>query len=58
MTIDGAGLNMTVVSYEDRMHFGIVADRGTVPDVEVIADYLEAAMADYVNLAAAKGKAA
>ena len=58
VTIDGAGLNLTVVSYEDRMHFGIVADRGTVPDVEVIADYLETAMAEYVELAAAQGQAA
>ena len=58
VTIDGAGLNLTVVSYEDRMHFGIVADRGTVPDVDVIADYLETAMAEYVALAAAHGQAA
>jgi diacylglycerol O-acyltransferase / wax synthase len=31
--VDGVGLNMTVMSYLDRVDFGIVADRDQLPDV-------------------------
>jgi diacylglycerol O-acyltransferase / wax synthase len=34
---DGLGLNITVISYLGQMHFGLVADRATVPDVDVMA---------------------
>lgn len=37
---DGQGLNMTVMSYEDGMHFGLVADRDLVPDLDRLAGYL------------------
>ena len=37
---DGQGLNVTVMSYEDGMHFGVIADRELVPDVDRIAGYL------------------
>ena len=37
---DGQGLNMTVMSYEDGMHFGLIADRELVPDLDRLAGYL------------------
>jgi hypothetical protein len=35
---DGLGLNITVVSYLDRMDFGFIADRDLIPDVWDLAD--------------------
>ncbi|MDR3664831.1 MAG: wax ester/triacylglycerol synthase family O-acyltransferase [Mycobacterium sp.] len=35
---EGQGLNITVVSYLDRLDFGLVADRDLVPDVWDLAD--------------------
>jgi diacylglycerol O-acyltransferase / wax synthase len=35
---DGLGLNITVVSYLDRLDFGFIADRELVPDVWDLAD--------------------
>ena len=37
---DGQGLNITVMSYEDGMHFGLIADRELVPDLDRMAGYL------------------
>jgi WS/DGAT/MGAT family acyltransferase len=35
---DGQGLNITVVSYLDRLDFGLIADRELIPDVWDLAD--------------------
>jgi diacylglycerol O-acyltransferase / wax synthase len=35
---DGQGLNITVVSYLDRLDFGFIVDRDLVPDVWDLAD--------------------
>jgi hypothetical protein len=37
---DGQGLNITVMSFESGMHFGLIADRELVPDVDRMAGYL------------------
>ncbi|MEI8080865.1 MAG: wax ester/triacylglycerol synthase family O-acyltransferase [Actinomycetes bacterium] len=37
---DGLGLNISVVGYLNELHFGLVACRDTVPDIEAIADAL------------------
>ena len=37
---DGMGLNITVMSYNGRMDFGIVADRDQMPDVQRLLDWL------------------
>ncbi len=37
---DGQGLNITVVSYLDRLDFGLIADRELVPDLWDMADDL------------------
>ncbi|HEU0101031.1 MAG TPA: wax ester/triacylglycerol synthase family O-acyltransferase [Mycobacteriales bacterium] len=39
---DGQGLNITVMSYGGQLHFGLIADRDLVPDVDVMAGYLAA----------------
>jgi hypothetical protein len=38
----GSALNITVQSYVDRLDVGLIACRRTVPDLQVIADGLEA----------------
>ena len=37
---DGQGLNITVIGYLGQLHFGLVACRELVPDIEAMADYL------------------
>ena len=41
---DGMGLNITVLSYEDRLDFAIVADRDQVPDAWPLMDALGSAL--------------
>lgn len=38
--VDGQGLNITVMSYRDNLHFGLVACRKLVPDLDVMAGFL------------------
>jgi WS/DGAT/MGAT family acyltransferase len=38
---DGMGLNITVMSYNGRMDYGIVADRDQMPDVQRLMDWLQ-----------------
>jgi diacylglycerol O-acyltransferase len=38
--VDGQGLNITVMSYRDNLHFGLVACRTLVPDLDVMAGFL------------------
>jgi diacylglycerol O-acyltransferase len=42
--IDGQSLNITVVSYCDSICFGLMACRDTIPDVSIIADYIESSI--------------
>jgi len=37
---DGQGLNITVLSYNGEVHFGLIADRDLVPDLDRLAAYL------------------
>ncbi|HET8537336.1 MAG TPA: WS/DGAT domain-containing protein, partial [Solirubrobacteraceae bacterium] len=41
---DGMGLNITVMSYEDRVDFAVVADREQVPDAWPLMDAVEDAL--------------
>jgi WS/DGAT/MGAT family acyltransferase len=43
---DGMGLNITVLSYEDRLDFAIVADREQLPDAWPMMDALESALSE------------
>ncbi|MCB1290831.1 wax ester/triacylglycerol synthase family O-acyltransferase [Mycolicibacterium sp.] len=38
--LDGVGLSITLLSYEDRIDFGLTADRELLPDVWCLADEL------------------
>jgi diacylglycerol O-acyltransferase len=37
---DGQGLNITVMSYGGQLHFGLIADRDLVPDLDAMAGYI------------------
>ncbi len=43
---DGQGLNITVMSYGGQLHFGLIADRELVPDLDRMAGYLADELAD------------
>lgn len=47
--LEGMGLNVTVISYLDRVDFGIHVDPDLVPDVWVLADQVPAAMAELME---------
>lgn len=47
--VEGVGLNFTVFSYQDRVDFGIVADRELIPDLSGVVDALHAALADLLT---------
>jgi WS/DGAT/MGAT family acyltransferase len=49
---DGLALNITVISYLGQMHFGLVADRAAVPDVDAMAEQLHAELAVLLEAAA------
>ena len=38
--LDGVGLNMTLMSYNGKLDFGLVADRDMIPDIWLLIDYL------------------
>ena len=42
--VHGIALNMTVQSYQDKLNFGITADRKAVPDADRLADLLAVAL--------------
>lgn len=43
---DGAGLNVTVLSYRDHLDFGLIADRDQMPDLATMMDGLRGALAE------------
>jgi diacylglycerol O-acyltransferase / wax synthase len=48
--VDGVGLNITVLSYRDRLDFGIVADREQVDDVWSLMAGMSVALAELETL--------
>jgi WS/DGAT/MGAT family acyltransferase len=56
VVIDGVGLNMTVMSYRDRMDFGIVADRDQIDDVWPLMHGSAAALDELEQAAGLAGK--
>jgi hypothetical protein len=49
--MDGAGLNITVLSYRDHIDIGFMADRELVPDVWKLAEAVQPAFDELVALA-------
>jgi diacylglycerol O-acyltransferase / wax synthase len=52
---DGQGLNITLVGYMGRLHFGLVSCRELVPDLDALADYLVAELAVLMKAAKLRG---
>jgi diacylglycerol O-acyltransferase len=52
---DGQGLNITLVGYLGQLHFGLVACRELVPDIDVLAGYLPEELALLVEAAKQRG---
>jgi len=50
--VDGVGLNMTLMSYNGNLDFGLVADREMVPDIWALIDYLGEELETLEKLAA------
>ncbi|MEP6816325.1 MAG: wax ester/triacylglycerol synthase family O-acyltransferase [Marmoricola sp.] len=48
---DGQGLNITLVGYHGQLHFGLIACRELVPDIEKLADYLVEELEELVSAA-------
>ncbi len=46
--MEGVGLNVTVFSYRDTVHVGVLACRDLVPDVDVLGDALVTSLAELV----------
>lgn len=46
LLFNGQGINITLTSYQDRIDVGIIACRDTVPRVQRLLDYFEAALAE------------
>ena len=54
---DGMGLNLTILSYQDRIDFGIVGDREEVPDVWFLAEEVQHAFQRAARPGPARGGA-
>jgi WS/DGAT/MGAT family acyltransferase len=50
----GMALNLTVQSYVDNLDFGLTADRRAVPDIDVLADYMQVSFDELVAAVAQK----
>ena len=48
---DGAGLNITIFSYRGTIHFGLVACRETVPDLDRLAGHLHNSLDELLKAA-------
>jgi diacylglycerol O-acyltransferase len=49
---NGLGLNITVIGYNHQLHFGLIAAREVVPDLDHVMDFLRDELATLVSAAA------
>jgi hypothetical protein len=56
VVVDGVGLNMTVMSYRDRLDFGVIADQGQIPDAWPFIDHLHTALAELESVLHRRGR--
>jgi hypothetical protein len=54
--MEGAGLNITVMSYRNSVDFGFIVCRDLVPDVWDLADQVEPAFAELEKAAAGESE--
>jgi diacylglycerol O-acyltransferase len=55
VVVDGVGLNMTVMSYRDHLDFGIVTDKGQIPDAWPFIAYLHEALEELETVLHGRG---
>lgn len=55
IVFDGFAMNITLVSYNNELHFGVVACRRSVPHVQRIIDYLELGLQELESVAGLPG---
>jgi hypothetical protein len=53
IVVDGLALNVTLIVYHGGLHFGLVADREVVPDLDHVAEWLAEELADLLAAARA-----
>lgn len=51
IVFDGFAMNITLVSYHDKLDFGIVACRRSMPQIQRIIDHLDESLAELENVA-------
>src|SRR3954466_2808269 len=54
--VDGQGMNITVISYGGKMHFGLIAERDLVPDLDDLAQALETELEELLAAVAPTGQ--
>jgi hypothetical protein len=54
VVMDGQGLNITVHGYRGGLHFGLIACRELVPDVDTLTGYLVDELTSLLTAAAAR----
>jgi diacylglycerol O-acyltransferase len=52
------GLNIAIISYNGHVHFGLLADRDLVPDLDVLARHLSESVADFHKASTPKKRGA
>jgi diacylglycerol O-acyltransferase len=55
IVFDGFAMNITLVSYHDKLDFGIVACRRSMPQIQRIIDHLEDALQELEAVAGLSG---
>jgi diacylglycerol O-acyltransferase len=58
VVVDGVGLNMTVMSYRDRLDFGIVTDQGQIADAWPFITHLHTALEELQSVLHRSGRTA
>jgi WS/DGAT/MGAT family acyltransferase len=53
IVVDGLALNVTLIGYHGGLHFGLVADREVVPDLDLVSQWLAEELAHLVEAARA-----
>lgn len=55
IVLDGLALNVTLIGYHGGLHFGLVADREVVPDLDLVVEWLAEELAELLEAARSLG---